>query len=198
MSSMADLEAAAGGDGKPPEDPDAPGIVRSLRTLDRAVARLEEVIIAVSLFALIFLGVYKAVRLNVFPPLPTWLGELVSYSVFTIGLFGAALSAQSNRLFNIDQISRLLSPRGKLLSRILLALFTIAVCAVFVRASFTLREILADETGHLVQPTWGILILPSGLALIAFHYAVRMLIDVTYLMAGKIPPELRKSLVPPT
>jgi TRAP-type C4-dicarboxylate transport system permease small subunit len=195
---MADVEAAAGGDGKPPEDPDAPGLVKGLRAFDRVFARLEEIIIGVSLLGLILLGAYKAVRLNIYPPLPTWAGELISYAVFTIGLFGAALSAQSNRLFNIDQMSKLFGPRGKLVLRIIIGVFTIAVCAIFVRASVTLREIVSDETGHLVEPKWGVLILPAGLALIALHYFIRMICDLVYLFSGKVPPELKKKLVPPT
>jgi TRAP-type C4-dicarboxylate transport system permease small subunit len=196
MSSMADVEAAAGGDGKPPEDPDAPGIVRGLRAVDRAIAKIEEVVIGVTLFALIGLGVYKAVRINLIPPVPTWIGEVLSYSVFTIGLIGAALSAQSNRLFNIDQFSRIFSPRGKLVVRILIAVFTIVVCCALTRACVNLREILADETGHLIEPKWGVLVLPTGLMLIALHFLVRMVCDVIYLLMGRVPPELKKQMVP--
>jgi len=196
MSSMADVEAATGGDGGLPEDPEAPAVVRRLRALDRGVARVEEVIIGLCLLGLILLGVLKAVTLNLFPPSPFWIGEMLRYSVFCIGLVGAALAAQSNRLFNIDQMSKLFSPRGRLIIRILMSLLTIIACAIFFKASLLLRENVADEEGELLAPKWGIISLPAGLALIAFHMGLRAFCDVVYLASGRVPPELKRAQVP--
>jgi TRAP-type C4-dicarboxylate transport system permease small subunit len=193
MSTMDEVEAVAGGIG---DDPTAPRLVRALRGIDRAIARLEEAIVGLALLALILLGVYKAITLNLFPPSPFWIGEMLRYAVFCIGLIGAALAAQSNRLFNIDLMTRLFGPRGRLVIRVITTLFTIAVCLLVLKASLLLRGFIADEEGEVLAPKWGMLSLPAAMVLIIFHNAVRLVSDLVYLFSGRVPPELERPQVP--
>lgn len=190
MSSVAEAQRAAGvGDG-PPAPPDPP-VVAFLRAIDRGLAKLEEVVLALFLFILLFVGVLGAVKRNFLPPSPFWIEEAVRYSVFFIGLVGAALAAQSERLFNIDMFARLFSVRGKLLVKILSGLFTIAVCWMFMKSSFVLREVaLAGEEGELLAPETGILSLPIAMIAIMVHLALHVLIALYFLVTGKTPPEM--------
>lgn len=190
MSSLAEAQRAAGlGDG-PPAPPDPP-FVAALRAIDRGLAKLEEFVLALFLLILLLVGVVGAVKRNFLPPSPFWIEEAVRYSVFFIGLVGAALAAQSDRLFNIDMFARLFNVRGKLVVKILSAIFTIAVCWMFMKSSFVLREVaLAGEEGELLAPETGILSLPIAMIAIMSHLALHVLIAAYYLVTGKTPPEL--------
>lgn len=177
--------------GREPSSP-APesSAVATLRVLDRGLARAEELLLSLGLASLILLGAYQAIRRNFIPPSPIWADELIRYSVFFIGLVGGALAAQSDRLINIDMLTRLFSVRGKLVLRLVTAAFTIYVCWLFFTGGMKLREAVADEKGELVRTTTVVLALPIASALIAAHLFLHSLIDIYFLSTGKTPPEL--------
>jgi TRAP-type C4-dicarboxylate transport system permease small subunit len=189
MSSLADAHGAPPGrpiDAPPPE----PGLLVALRTVDRALGRVEEVVLAAFLLVLLLVGVYGAYKRNIAPPSPFWSEEIIRYAVFFIGLTGAALAAQSDRLFNIDLITRKLTIRGRLILKLAQALFTIVVCYLFFDSALVLRRSLLGEEGELVPPELGVLSLPIAMALIAFHMLVQLLIASYYLVTRGTPPEL--------
>ncbi len=195
MSNLAEArrEAHLGEDEpRPPE----PRPVAVLRAIDRALARGEGIAVTIFLFVLIFVGVFGALKRNFAPPAPFWTDEIIRYSVFFIGLVGAALAAQSERLFNIDMFTRALSVRGKLVVRIVSGAFTIYVCWLFFTGSLVLRHILLDEKGEVLDPRWGVLSLPVAAVLIALHMLVHIAIDGYYLSAGETPPEFEVPEVP--
>lgn len=190
MSNLAEAQRTAGAADGGGEERET-GLVGFLRLVDAALARVEEVALSICLAVLIGVGVYGAVKSRFFPPSPYWISEIVRYSVFFLGLTGAALAAQSDRLFNIDMFTRMLSPRGKLGMRILSAAFTVAVCVLLFQGSLELHRILAGENeGEIIKSEVGVLSLPIGIGLIAAHLVLHILIDVTYLVTGKLPPEL--------
>jgi TRAP-type C4-dicarboxylate transport system permease small subunit len=171
--------------------------VAVLRAVDRALAKLEEIVLALFLLVLLLVGVIGAVKRNFLPPSPFWIEEAVRYSVFFIGLVGAALAAQSERLFNIDMFARLLGVRGKLAVKIVSGLFTIAVCWLFMTSSLVVREVaLAGEEGELLAPETGILSLPIAMIAIMAHLALHVTIAIYYLATGKTPPELAAPQAP--
>jgi TRAP-type C4-dicarboxylate transport system permease small subunit len=157
------------------------------------MSKVEEYSLAVALAILIFSGVYSAVCLNFFPPNPAWPPELIKVSVFFLGLMGAALATQSDRLFNIDMFMRSLSTRGKLVMRVLTGLFTIYICYYLFAAAWPTVMTTTTEM-HVEAPTvpapYHVIILPVSICLIAFHLAIRVIVDVYYLASGKAPPHL--------
>jgi TRAP-type C4-dicarboxylate transport system permease small subunit len=195
MSNLAEAlrEARLGEDEpRPPE----PGPIPTLRAIDRGLSYIEGIAVTIVLFVLIFVGVYGAVKRNFAPPAPFWTDEIIRYSVFFIGLIGAALAAQSERLFNIDMFTRALSVRGKLVVRIVAALFTIYVCWMFLVGSFELRTILLDEKGEIIDPKWGVLSLPTAAILIGAHMLLHIAIDGFYVATGQTPPDFEMPEVP--
>jgi TRAP-type C4-dicarboxylate transport system permease small subunit len=187
MSSLAEAQRAAGGaEPLPPE----PGFVQSIRKLDRGLALVEEVVLATFVAILLFVGVYGAYKRNIAPLSPFWSDELIRYAVFFIGLTGAALAAQSERLFNIDMFTRLLGVRGKLVLKILQAAFTIGVCWIFFSSSMVLRASLIGEKGELIPAEIAVLSLPIAMTLISIHMFLHILIAGYYLSTGKVPPEM--------
>jgi TRAP-type C4-dicarboxylate transport system permease small subunit len=189
MSSLAEAQRAASSGGSTPLPPE-PGFVRALRGVDRGLAKVEEVALAICLLVLLLIGVLGAVKRNFLPPSPFWIDEAVRYSVFFIGLLGAALATQSERLFNIDMFARLMGVRGKLVMKILAAAFTIAVCAIFLESSLLLRAVLKGEEGELLDPSTGILSLPIAMIAIMVHMGLHIVIAAYYLATGGTPPEL--------
>jgi TRAP-type C4-dicarboxylate transport system permease small subunit len=195
MSSLAEAQRAASTGESPPLPPE-PGLVRVLRAVDRTLAKIEEIALAACLLVLLLVGVLGAVKRNFLPPSPFWIDEAVRYSVFFIGLLGAALATQSDRLFNIDMFARAMSVRGKLIVRMLSAAFTIGVCLIFLESSLLLREVLHGEEGELFEPATGILSLPIAMVAIMIHLAIHFAISAYYLVTGGTPPELLGPQVP--
>lgn len=174
-----------------PASPDEPSPIKALRAVDKALSALEAVLLAVLLVALIFMAVYQAYKRNFAPPSPFWPDELIRYAVFSIGLLGAALASSTDRLINIDMFTRMMSPRGKLITRIVTTLFTITICWLVVKGGLDVREIniRLGEEGEVIKPEDGILALPVGAALIGFHLSLHTIINVWYLVTGRTPPE---------
>jgi TRAP-type C4-dicarboxylate transport system permease small subunit len=165
--------------------------VRALRAVDGGLAKVEEIALAFLLIALIFLATYQAYKRNYAPPAPFYTDELIRYSVFGIGLLGAALATHSERLINVDMITRVLSTRGKLIAKLVTAAFTIYMCWWFVRGGMHVRKINIQlhEEGEVIAPATAILALPIGTALIGIHLTLHAVIDAYYLATGKTPPK---------
>jgi TRAP-type C4-dicarboxylate transport system permease small subunit len=193
MSNLSEAQRAAGADGGPvaPEPP----VVSILRKIDRGLAVGESVLLCICLAALILLAVFQSVKRHFFPPSPFWVSEVVRYAVFCVGLIGAALATQSDRLFNIDMMTRMFRPRGKMVIRIITSIFTIVVCYYFFIGSMYLRSAMLDETGEVIPPGIGILSLPIAAVLIATHMALHILIDVYYLVTGRVNPDVVSPVV---
>jgi len=198
MSSLAEAQRAAGTEGHEPP-PDEPSFIKLMRKIDGAFAHVEEILLLVLIAVLMLVGIYAVVARKVFegqPEYTAWTFEGIRYAVFFIGLTGAALATQGDRLFNIDSFTRMFSPRGRLIVRILTALFTIAICFLFLRASLALRGAVADERSEVIKPALGVMALPIAFVLIIGHISLHVIIDVYYLARGKVPPELAHARVP--
>jgi TRAP-type C4-dicarboxylate transport system permease small subunit len=195
MSSLAEAQRAAGAEGHEPP-PDEPSFVKLLRKIDGGIARVEEIVLLALIAVLMLVGIYAVVARKVFegqPEYTAWTFEVIRYTVFFIGLTGAALATQGDRLFNIDSFTRMFSPRGRLVVRIVTALFTIGVCILLLRASLALRGAVADERSEVIAPGVGVLALPIAFVLLIGHITLHIVIDVYYLTRGKVPPELTQA-----
>ena len=189
MSSIAEAQRAAHVGEQEPLPPE-PRPVAVLRAIDRGLARIEEVVLFLGLLTLLLVGVASALKRNFFPPSFFWAEEVIRYAVFLVGLVGAALAAQSDRLFNIDMFQRAMGVRGKLVTKIICGVFTIVVCMLFLRSSTLLRSVLEGEEYEVVAPTVGMLPLPGAMIAISLHMLLHTLIAAYYLVTGKTPPEL--------
>jgi TRAP-type C4-dicarboxylate transport system permease small subunit len=171
--------------------------VRWLRAVDKGLARIEEMFLAAALVVLIFLATYQAYKRNYAPPAPYWTDELIRYAVFAIGLLGAALATQSERLINVDLFTRVMTKRGRLIAKVLTAVFTIYMAWWFVKGGLHVRRINQElhESGEVIAPATAILALPIGAALIGLHLTLHSLIDLYYLVTGKEAPLAMKAPV---
>ena len=170
--------------------PDEPGFIKGMRKLGRGLSKVEEFVLAALLVTLIVLAVYNAYKRHFSPPSPYWPDELIRYSVFSIGMLGAALAANTGRLMNIDLVVRLFAPRGRVVLRVLAGMFTLVVCYLLFMGSLEVRatNIALGEQGEIISPATGILVLPIASVLIGIHIALHAMIDVYYLAIGRLPP----------
>jgi len=167
-----------------------PSWVEALLKIDRGIGLAEQLLLCLFLGVLIGVGAYQAIGRNFFNKSPVWSFEVLRYSVFFIAMTGAALSAHTKQVIRMDVLTRALSPRGRAYSRIVTAVFTILVCIFFAYAGWTLREALLDEKEFsVIRPSTGVLAIPIGALLIAFHMLVQSIVMGTTLARGEIPVE---------
>ena len=173
-----------------------PAFLHWMRQLDRVFGLLEQAVLAVLLLSLVGIGAYQAIGRNLFDSSALWSYEVLNYLVFFIALMGAALSAHTGQIIRMDVVTRALPPRGRAVARIATGLFTIAVCALLAYASLRLRrEALLDEHDyHIISSANGVLMLPIGASLIAYHVFVQLVGFVTALVRGETIADEQQSL----
>lgn len=185
MSDRSDNSTEAETDATP-----QPQWLQTLLRIDRGVGLAEQILLCVFLAVLIGVGAYQAIGRNFFNKSPVWSFEVLRYSVFFIAMTGAALSAHTKQVIRMDVLTRVLSPRGRAYTRIGTAVFTILVCLFFAYAGWTLREALLDEKEFsVIRPSTGVLAIPIGGLLIAFHMLVQAVEMTTALARGELPAE---------
>ena len=163
--------------------------VQALGRVDRALAAFEKAALVLCLLALVVVAVFDALKRNFFPPNVYWSRELIRFSTFFIGMLGAALAAQSGQLISIDLLTRLFSPRGRLILRVATTCFTLCVCAVFFLGSLKLYA-GTSLAGEIIPERFGTLAMPVAAVLIAVHMIVRLLGDLDHLFHKRVPADL--------
>lgn len=167
-----------------------PGWVQTLLMVDRAIGRVEQSLLVLFLGSLIGIGAYQAIGRNFFNNSPVWTFEVLRYCVFFIAMTGAALSAHTKQVIRMDVLTRILPPKGRAYTRIVTALFTIFICFFLAYAALKLRGALLDERDYeFIRPATGVLAIPIGMGLIAFHMLVQITVYAVALARGELPEE---------
>jgi TRAP-type C4-dicarboxylate transport system permease small subunit len=146
--------------------------------LDRleAVGRLcEDAVLVLILSSMIVLATAQIALRNFFDLGFIWGDELLRLLVLWLGVAGAVAASRADKHINIAILDRFLPGRIRAAARLLIDLFTCAVCAVV--AWHSLRFVmLSYEFGDLLLgsvPAWiAQSILPAGFALISYRYLV--------------------------
>jgi TRAP-type C4-dicarboxylate transport system permease small subunit len=172
-----------------------PPWVLALLGIDRVVGLLEQAALVLLLGGLIFIGAYQAIGRNFFNHSNAWSFEVLRYSVFFIAMTGAALSAHTKQIIRMDVMTRVLSPRGRAYVRLLTAVFTVGICWLLFQAGLNLRDVLLDERDFaLIPPSIGVLAIPGGALLIAFHVTIQQVVTVTRMARGELPNDDTQSV----
>lgn len=163
------------------------GFVHALRMIDRALGMLEQTLLCLFLLILIGVGAIQAVASQLGTSW-IWSFEIIRYSVFFIAMTGAALSAHTEQLISMDLVSRALGARGRARLTIALRLFTAVICVLLIVGGLKLRDAAGEPMYHLIDPRMGLLALPIGAALMGMHVLLHSLVDLVYLLHGRLPP----------
>jgi TRAP-type C4-dicarboxylate transport system permease small subunit len=179
----------------PPQFPDDGALSGWLRRADRALGTGEQAL----LFGLLSLVVLTAATaalsdrvLHV--DLGRWWFDVVRGGTFSIAMIGAVFASHQQRHLSMDLVSRRLPPRGRLVLRVILAVFTVAIASLLVRSGLhQLATVGGEGANQFISTHTIVTFMPIGGVLIIAHTILHMVIDIDYLARGKTPPERMRS-----
>ena len=155
---------------------------------------LENLLLAIILFAMIGLAAYQVMLRNIVGSGIGWADEALRLMVLWAAVVGAVAASRDNVHLRIDLLSRFLSRTGRTVTAIIVDLFAVAVAGVLAWYSWEFvaesREFGDQIFGEL--PVWPFqTVLPVGFALIAYRYLVRAAGQLLALVRGGAGGEVR-------
>ena len=204
VSSVADAppEAALALDalGAPPVTyPDDGPLSSRLRKIDRGLGVLEQAVVFGLLALVVSVAALAAIHDRVTTDhLGRWWHYIVRGGTFAIAMFAAVFATQQQRHLAMDLVSRRLSPRGRLVLGVALKLLTIGVVALLFQSGLHQRAVAGGSEslgvfGFHINDADIVATISIGAAMIALHSVLHIIIDVDYLIRGKLPPERARS-----
>jgi TRAP-type C4-dicarboxylate transport system permease small subunit len=145
--------------------------------LSLAIARIEDVVMATLLGAMVFLVIIQIILRNFFSTGITGGAEMVRHLVLWIAFLGAAMAARDAKHIRIDAALRILTPRWRLFAEALTGLFTALVCGILMYAAIQFN-IMDYHSGTVIAffntRLWLLeLIIPAGYFIVMIWFAVR-------------------------
>ncbi len=167
------------------------GLLLFVDRLDRVGRVAENIALVVLLGGMALFAFGQIVLREIFETGIIWADEFVRLLVLWLAMVGSIAAARDNRHIRIDAISHLLPDRAIGVIRIIVDLFTAAVCVTV--AWHTWRylqlEIEFEDTVLLDTPAWiAHMIVPFAMALTGYRFVVLVIKQAAELMLGK-PPE---------
>jgi TRAP-type C4-dicarboxylate transport system permease small subunit len=166
-----------------------------LRRADHALGVTEQAVLFLLLGAVVLTASAAALSDRVIGVrLGRWWFDVVRGGTFSVAMIGAVFASHQQRHLSMDLVSRRLPPRGRLVLRVVLAVFTIVVAALLVRSGLHQLDTVGEEGGeHLISTHSIVMFMPIGAGLIIIHTLLHMMIDLDYLARGKSPPVRMRS-----
>lgn len=161
-----------------------------LKLLDRALSKVESVLLIVFLGTMLLLAFAQVVLRNVFGTGFVWADTIVRHLVLWTGFVGAALAAGEGKHISIDALTKFVPPHTRRLVQVFTSVFAVLACCFLAEAAWTYLKAEHAEGVDLVLsiPTWvAILIIPAGYGLIAVHFLVKAVDN--FLLVVRRPPE---------
>jgi len=181
--------------GRAPAFPDDGPVSSWLRKADHALGVAEQAMLFILLGAVVLTAASAALSDRLLGVrLGRWWFDIVRGGTFSVAMIGAVFASHQQRHLSMDLVSRRLPPRGRLVLRVILALFTVFVAALLVRSGLHQLDTVGEESGeHLISTHAIVTFLPVGAGLIIVHTLLHMVIDLDYLARKKTPPAQMRS-----
>jgi TRAP-type C4-dicarboxylate transport system permease small subunit len=175
--------------------PDDGPVSSWLRRADHALGTCEQLVLFALLAAVVLTAAIAALSDHVLGiRFGRWSFDVVRGGTFSMAMIGAVFASHQQRHLAMDLISRRLPPRGRLVLRVVLALFTVFIAVLLVRSGMHQLATVGDEGGeHFISTHSIVLFMPIGAVLIIVHTLLHMVIDLDYLARHKTPPERMRS-----
>ncbi len=138
--------------------------------------RVEDIVLALLLFAMIVIAAAQIALRNIFDASLSWGDPFLRMLVLWVGLLGALAASRSNEQITVDVLSRMLSGRLLGATRAIASLFTAAVSGVLAFHAGRLVAIdrEAEVTAVAGLPAWLFeSIMPFAFGLIALRYLLQ-------------------------
>ena len=172
--------------------------------VDRALAKIEEVLLALLLVGMVVLAGVQVLLRNVWNTAIDWADISLQNVTVIVALLGAAIATSEGRHLNIDLLSRAFKAgRAKIGLRTVIGFFAVYVCwqlalggwATFqanyrpwlttVPEGWSAMKLLRQEVSEGTFPQWlSQLPLAGGFALIGVHFLLRLVRDLGSLASG--------------
>ena len=174
--------------------PDDAAFARVLRKIDHVLGVGEQAALFAMLMAVVLVATIQALSSKIAGKSLLWSFYVIRAGTFATAMIGAAFASHQQRHLAMDLVSRRLPPRGRLVLRLFLGAFTIAVAFLLARAGLAVYDRVSDEgKGDLIPPGIIAMMIPVGAGLVIVHTLIFTLIDADYLRRGKLPPERARS-----
>ena len=155
--------------------------------LDKAGRLGEDAVLVIILTGLILLAASQIVMRNFFNFGFIWADEMLRMLVLWIAVAGAVAASRTDKHINIAILDRFLPDKIKLLVKIIVHIFTAAVCGLVAWHSLKFVQ-MSHEFGDVLMgsvPAWlPQLILPVGFGLISYRYSLFVIEEFYRLARG--------------
>jgi len=156
--------------------------MKILKAIETLLARLESGVLIFLLTIMIVMAFLQVILRDFFKTGILWGDIFTRNLVLWVGFLGAALATKEGRHFNIDIVTKRLSPMARKIFGIITNLFAAIVCYFLMQAATTfLRDELQAGTALFTIeqkeiPAWYFeLIIPIGFGLIMIHFLLKAL-----------------------
>jgi TRAP-type C4-dicarboxylate transport system permease small subunit len=175
---------------KPPTFPDDSQVSRGIRQVDGYIGVIEQILLFALLAAVVLTAAGAALSDKLFhEPFGRWWFTVVRGGTFTIAMLGAVFATHQQRHLAMDLVSRKIPPKGRLVLAIVLKLFTILIAYLLYKSGMHQRDHVGGTVKEFIDDKTIVTMMPIGAALIILHSVLHIVIDVDYLVRGKLPPE---------
>jgi C4-dicarboxylate transporter DctQ subunit len=178
--------------------------MRLITSIDRALAKVEEVLLALLLIGLVLLAATQVLLRNIWATSIDWADLTLQNATVFLGLLGAAVATSEGRHLNIDLFGRRFKGRARFAVATLISIFGVAICTMLTRGGYQTFEanyapwaqnlpqgwsamkMLQQELSEGTFPQWlSQLMLPIGFGLMGIHFALRAVRDLSSMLSGK-------------
>jgi TRAP-type C4-dicarboxylate transport system permease small subunit len=146
--------------------------------LDERISRLEKILIATLLTAMILIAFSQIVLRNFFNTGIAWGDALVRYLVVWVGFIGAAIAAKEDKHITIDVLARWITGEGESTIQAISHFSSAAICGLLTWAGikFIWFEAEMGGTAFFNLPVWvPELIIPITFGLMTLRYTLRLI-----------------------
>ena len=143
--------------------------------LDRAGAHAEDALLVFILVSMIFLAGTQIFLRNFFDTTLFWGDEMLRMMVLWLTIAGGLAASRIDKHISIAVLDRFLPEAARLVTKVVIDLFTASICALFAwqSARFVMGSYEFGDTLMRTIPAWTLqVIMPVGFALMAFRHLI--------------------------
>jgi len=159
-------------------------VMRFIEKLNSWIEKAETIVLIFVLGIMVIFAFLQVVLRNIFHEGILWGDIFLRHLVLWVGFIGASLATREKKHINIDVFSRLLSERGKIVSRFITNLLSVFICYLLADAGWTFvqdEQMMGTEI-FVDFPAWYLqIIIPIGFFLMSFRFltlALENIVDV--------------------
>ena len=152
------------------------------------IARAEEILLAVSLSAMVLLVLIQIILRNFFSVGIMGGAEMVRHLVLWVAFLGAGLAARDGKHIRIEIARQILPARLRRIFEVLTCMFSVCVCSILVYASIIFVGVDYRGGGTIAffnTPVWILqMIIPIGYTAVTLRFLMQCIENVHALLRG--------------